>query len=289
MAGAICGSTSFVSSLMDAHAGPLFLLGPVLDPKAASELILRIPHLSLRVTEASRRALAYAQALEAEGAAVAYPGLAAHPHADTYTKVANPGYGHGAVFTVDAGSSDSASRLMERLQNAAGFGLMAVSLGFHDTLMCISGASTSSELSPEDRAAAGITDGLLRVSVGITGTLEQRRAALIAAWRAHTAAEAARAAGAAPGWRAARVQPDPAAPDGMTRVASWDSFGDPEEGGAEEDGGAPPASGDALWDGAAATPSDTSAIDLAARMGAKLKVVGGAKVLYVKAEAAKGV
>jgi Cys/Met metabolism PLP-dependent enzyme len=286
VAGAICGTTAFVSSMMDPHSGPLFLLGPVLDAKASSELILRVPHLALRVTEASRRALAYAEALKAEGAKVCYPGLADHPHAATFARLANPGYGAGAVFTVDAGSGGAASRLMERLQNAAGFGLMAVSLGYHETLLSVSGASTSSELSPEDRAAAGITDGLLRVSVGITGTMEQRRASLIAAWRAHVAAEAARAAGAAPGWRAARVQPDPAAPNGISRVASWDSFGDPDE-----DDAAGAAGGDALWDGTAATPGDRAAVDLAARMGAKLKVkLGGAKVLYVRSDArAEGV
>ena len=37
---------------------------------------------------------------------------------------------------------------------------MAVSLGYHETLLSVSGASTSSELSPEERAAAGVTEAL---------------------------------------------------------------------------------------------------------------------------------
>jgi methionine-gamma-lyase len=51
---------------------------------------------------------------------------------------------------------------------------MAVSLGYFDTLMSCSGSSTSSELSEEVQRAAGIAEGLVRMSVGITGSLEQR-------------------------------------------------------------------------------------------------------------------
>ena len=51
---------------------------------------------------------------------------------------------------------------------------MAVSLGYFDTLMSCSGSSTSSELSEEEQRAAGIAPGLVRMSVGITGSLEQR-------------------------------------------------------------------------------------------------------------------
>ena len=98
---------------------------------------------------------------------------------------------------------------MERLQNREGFGLMAVSLGYHETLLSVSGASTSSELSPEERAAAGVTDGLLRVSVGITGSVEQRCEQLLRAFRTHAAAEEARAKGLAPPYRAARLEAAP--------------------------------------------------------------------------------
>jgi maltoporin len=58
---------------------------------------------------------------------------------------------------------------MERLQNKYGFGLMAVSLGYADTLMSLSAASTSSELSESDKAKADISDGYVRMSVGVTG------------------------------------------------------------------------------------------------------------------------
>ena len=68
---------------------------------------------------------------------------------------------------------------MEHAQNRHSFGLMAVSLGYFETLMSASGASTSSELTPTERARAGISPGLVRMSVGLTGTLSQRMAQLL--------------------------------------------------------------------------------------------------------------
>ena len=75
---------------------------------------------------------------------------------------------------LDVGSEDAANRLMERLQNGYRFGYMAVSLGFFDTLMSCSGSSTSSEFTAADKAAAGISPGYIRLSIGYTGSLNQR-------------------------------------------------------------------------------------------------------------------
>ena len=63
---------------------------------------------------------------------------------------------------------------MDDLQNEEGFGFMAVSLGYFDTLMSCSASSTSSEMDDAALAAAGIRPGLIRMSVGYTGSLEQR-------------------------------------------------------------------------------------------------------------------
>jgi methionine-gamma-lyase len=63
---------------------------------------------------------------------------------------------------------------MEALQNEQKFGFLAVSLGYFDTLLSCSASSTSSELSDEDLRAAGISPGLVRISIGYTGTLEER-------------------------------------------------------------------------------------------------------------------
>jgi methionine-gamma-lyase len=78
------------------------------------------------------------------------------------------------MLCLDMGTEERANRLMHHLQNTTQFGLMAVSLGYYETLMSCSGSSTSSEMPPEDRARAGISPGLVRMSVGYNGTLEQR-------------------------------------------------------------------------------------------------------------------
>lgn len=60
---------------------------------------------------------------------------------------------------------------------------MAVSLGYSETLMSCSASSTSSELPEQELVKAGISPGLVRLSVGYTGTLEQRWEQLLAALR----------------------------------------------------------------------------------------------------------
>jgi methionine-gamma-lyase len=75
---------------------------------------------------------------------------------------------------MDLGTEERADRFMEILQNKDRFGMIAVSLGYFDTLLSCSASSTSSELSEEDQKKAGISPGLVRISIGYTGTLEQR-------------------------------------------------------------------------------------------------------------------
>ena len=108
------------------------------------------------------------------GIAVTYPGLASHPQHDLFQSMKNPGYGSGGLLTIDCKSREKAETLMSVLQNRERFGLIAVSLGFYDTLMSCSGSSTSSEIPPEDQGRAGLSPGLLRISVGYTGSLDQR-------------------------------------------------------------------------------------------------------------------
>ncbi len=174
IAGAICGSEQFIGELMDLHMGPLMLLGPTMDPNIAASISLRIPHLPLRMTAHGERALVVAQRLHELGLKVEYPGLESHPDHALFKELHCEDYGYGGVFTLDVGGEEQANRLMDCLQNKERFGYMAVSLGYFDTLMSCSGSSTSSELSDDDKSAAGISAGLLRISIGYTGTLEQR-------------------------------------------------------------------------------------------------------------------
>ena len=185
IAGAICGSEEFIGQLMDLHLGSLMLLGPTMDPNVASAIALRIPHLPLRMTAHSERALAMAARLSELGLKVSYPGLPGHPDHDLFNELRCDEFGYGGIFTLDVGSEQAANALMSCLQNEQRFGYLAVSLGYFDTLMSCSGSSTSSELSDEDKDSAGISPGLVRVSIGYTGTLEQRWTQMLAAL--HTA------------------------------------------------------------------------------------------------------
>ncbi len=183
IAGAVVGTGEFIGSLMDLHTGPLMILGPTMDPQVAHSISLRLPHLPLRMIEHARRAQTFAERLRDLGVTVGYPGLAEHSDHDLLNRIGRSEYGHGGLLTIDAGSRDRAERLMEDLQNTEGFGWMAVSLGYFDTLMSCSASSTSSEMTDDALAAAGISPGLVRMSVGFTGSVEQRWAQLEASLR----------------------------------------------------------------------------------------------------------
>jgi methionine-gamma-lyase len=174
IAGAVCGTAEFVSSLMDLHMGPLMILGPTMDPQVAHSISLRVPHLPIRMIEHARRAQIFAERLQEAGVTVSYPGLAQHEDHQLFRSIGRPDYGFGGLLTIDAGSRERAESLMDDLQNTEGFGFMAVSLGYFDTLMSCSASSTSSEMSDEALRSAGIAPGLLRMSIGFTGSCEQR-------------------------------------------------------------------------------------------------------------------
>lgn len=178
IAGGICANRDFVLKLMDLHTGRVMLLGPTMDPNAAFDVIQRIPHLAIRMREHGRRAMAVARLLEELGTEVRYPGLPSHPQHELMTAMMNEGYGYGGMVTLDCKTRKKAEELMSILQNRERFGLIAVSLGYFDTLMSCSGSSTSSEIPPEDQKTMGLSPGLLRFSIGYTGDLDARLAAL---------------------------------------------------------------------------------------------------------------
>jgi methionine-gamma-lyase len=122
--------------------------------------------------------MAAAQRLKELGAPVTYPGLPEHPQHELMAHLSNPGYGFGGILSLDCRTRERAENLLNILQNVTRFGLIAVSLGFYDTLMSCSGSSTSSEIPPEDQATTGLSPGLLRISMGYTGRLEDQLNAL---------------------------------------------------------------------------------------------------------------
>jgi len=174
IAGAICADAGFINQLMDLHNGLLMLLGPTMDPQVAFNISLRIPHLPLRMAEHGRRTQLFAERLQELGVTVGYPGLPEHPDHELMSRLHCPDYGYGGILTMDMGTVEHANELLDLLQNRYHFGYVAVSLGYFDTLMTCSGSSTSSEMTDADKTAAHISPGLVRLSVGYTGTTEQR-------------------------------------------------------------------------------------------------------------------
>ena len=176
IAGVICATSEFVYQLMDLHTGRVMLLGPTMDPRAAFDLIQRLPHLPLRMREHSRRGMALARHARSLGAPVRYPGLESHPQHRLMASMLNEDYDFGGMLTIDCQTPERADQLMDVLQNEEMFGLIAVSLGYFDTLMSCSGSSTSSEISADSQERMGLSPGLVRFSVGYTGDLEDRKA-----------------------------------------------------------------------------------------------------------------
>ncbi len=174
VAGAICTTKAMIHQLMDLHTGRVMLLGPTMDPRMAYDIIQRLPHLSLRMREHSRRALAVCRRLAELGVPVVYPGLESFAQHGLANDLINKDYGYGGMFTIDCGSRGRADHLLDELQNKEDFGYIAVSLGYFDTLMSCSGASTSSEISRKDQRKMGLSPGLVRFSIGYTGSLEKR-------------------------------------------------------------------------------------------------------------------
>lgn len=167
IAGAIVGSHQFVSSLIDVNHGSVMLTGPVMDPRVAHELYLRMDHLGIRMEAHSKTAQFLAEKMKAEGLKVIYPGLKDHPQHQLLKELSGRDL-FGGILTLECKDADAARILATKLQDEK-FGLYAVSLGFSRTLMSVSAKSTSSEIPEEERKKMGLAEGLLRFSIGYSG------------------------------------------------------------------------------------------------------------------------
>jgi cystathionine beta-lyase/cystathionine gamma-synthase len=106
------------------------------------------------------RSLAVALADHPEVRAVHYPGLSEHPQHELAGKQLRQ---YGTVLSFEVADRDVAAGVLDRLRVAR----VATSLGGPETLVCHPATSTHAGLTPEEQAATGVTDGLLRVSVGL--------------------------------------------------------------------------------------------------------------------------
>ena len=171
VAGAICGSAEYINSLIDVNSGTAMLLGPVLDPMRSSSILKNLHTLHIRMQKHGENAMYLARRFKEVGFKYNYPGLPEHPDHELFKSMMNDGYGFGGMISIDMVTADAASRIMEIMQRK-GVGYLAVSLGYFKTLFSNSGKSTSSEVPEELQKEMGMSEGLIRFSVGLDNDIE---------------------------------------------------------------------------------------------------------------------
>lgn len=172
VAGAICGTKEFIDSLKNVNNGASMLLGPVMDSLRSSSVLKNMRTLHIRMKKHSENALYLAQKFEQDGIKIMYPGLKSHPQHELYKKISNLEFGFGGMLAFDAGTLEKADELMELLQKN-NLGYLAVSLGFYKTLFNAPGTGTSSEIPIEERQKMGLSEGLIRFSIGLDNDIER--------------------------------------------------------------------------------------------------------------------
>jgi len=176
LGGAVLGPTDYIQ-------GPVKNLmrhtGPAMSPFTAWVLVKGLETMSLRVGRQAENALALAEALEADPRVVQvlYPWLPSHPQHEL-ARAQMLGGGTVVTFGI-AGGKEEAFRVVNALE------LVDISnnLGDAKSLVTHPATTTHRRLTPEARAAVGITDGTIRISVGledardliedVTGALDQ--------------------------------------------------------------------------------------------------------------------
>ncbi|HYO42748.1 MAG TPA: aminotransferase class I/II-fold pyridoxal phosphate-dependent enzyme [Candidatus Limnocylindrales bacterium] len=179
MAGAVVGSRERIAAVRSAQIDTGATLGPF-----AAFLVLRgIATIAVRMERQARTARALAAFLERQDGvrAVTYPGLPSHPQAEVAARILDTG---GAMFSVDlAGGREAGRVFFDTLE----IGERTASLGSVHTMVVHPPTSSHRSLDAAALAAAGITEGLLRVSVGLedeADLVDDFGRALAAAWEA---------------------------------------------------------------------------------------------------------
>ncbi|HQY68698.1 MAG TPA: PLP-dependent aspartate aminotransferase family protein, partial [Pyrinomonadaceae bacterium] len=159
-AGVIVGDSAFVDA---ARQGANKYYGGNIAPQVAWLVSRGIKTLALRMERHNSNAMAIAEMLERHPkvAAVHYPGLASHQNHDI-AKRQMPG-GFGGMIALDVGSVEAG----KAFANAVKLCTLATSLGGVETILQHSASMTHATIPREDRLKAGITDGMIRLSVGI--------------------------------------------------------------------------------------------------------------------------
>jgi O-succinylhomoserine sulfhydrylase len=160
IAGAVCGSKALVGDPLTVF---LRTAGPTLSPFNAWVVLKGLETLSLRMQAQSAAALELARWLESHPQVkrVFYPGLASHPQHELAKRQQRAA---GSVLSFEVkGGKPAAWRVIDSTRLLS----VTANLGDVKTTIIHPASTTHGRISPEARAAAGISDGLIRVAVGL--------------------------------------------------------------------------------------------------------------------------
>ena len=157
IAGAVCGSQQFIEEVLLPFQRNT---GPTLSPFNAWVVLKGLETLDLRARRQSENALALGRFVENRVPRILHPGLPSHPrHALAMRQMD----ACGPIFAFDVDSRDKAFAILDALE------LVDISNNIGDarSLMCHPGSTTHAGLTAETRAEMGVTEGLLRINVGL--------------------------------------------------------------------------------------------------------------------------
>ena len=159
LAGVVCGSEELIEKIYAYRE----IIGPALDPNSAFLLLRSLKTLALRVERQNANAMAMARFLEEQPQvnAVYYPGLESNKGHEIAKKQMRA---YGGILSFDLkGGYDAVEKLLPQLKYA----YMAANLGQVETVVGPPATTSHVELTREERAEAGIPEGLIRYAVGI--------------------------------------------------------------------------------------------------------------------------
>lgn len=157
LAGAVTGSADFINNVLLPFQRNT---GPNLSPFNAWVVLKGLETLDLRVRKQSENALLVGQFLEGRVPKINHPGLPSHPQYELASKQMDA---CGSIFSFEVESREQAFALLD------GLALIDISnnIGDSRSLMCHNASTTHYSVSPEGRAEMGVTDGMLRLNVGL--------------------------------------------------------------------------------------------------------------------------
>lgn len=157
LAGAVCGSAQFIDEVLLPFQRNT---GPNLSPFNAWVVLKGLETLDLRAHRQSENALALGRFVEGRVPRILHPGLASHPRHELAMRQMDA---CGPIFAFDVGTRESAFAVLDALE------LVDISNNIGDarSLMCHPASTTHAALTEEARSEMGVTEGLLRISVGL--------------------------------------------------------------------------------------------------------------------------